>query len=80
MAASRLRRACARSRDGHRPAQPRLLAHAQDRGVAFARTVGIGRQALFVDPLELERHRALRGLPPLAEPAPRPARRATSSR
>ena len=35
----------------------------------FARTVGIGRQALFVDPPELERHRALRGLPPLREPA-----------
>ena len=46
-----------------------LLAHAQDRGVSFARTVGIGRQALFVDPPELERHRELRGLPPLHEPA-----------
>ena len=45
-----------------------LLAHAQDRGVSFARTVGIGRQALYVDPPELERHRALRGLPPLREP------------
>ena len=31
-----------------------LLAHAQDRGVAFERSVGIGRQALFVDPPELE--------------------------
>jgi SAM-dependent methyltransferase len=47
-----------------------LLAHAQDRGVSFARTVGIGRQALFVDPLELERYRALRGLPPLADSGP----------
>jgi SAM-dependent methyltransferase len=46
-----------------------LLAHAQDRGVSFARTVGIGRQALFVDPPELERHRALRGVPPLADAA-----------
>ena len=46
----------------------RLLAHAQDRGVSFERSVGIGRQALFVDPPELERHRALRGLPPLREP------------
>jgi len=46
-----------------------LLAHAQDRGVSFARTVGIGRQALFVDPPELERHRALRGLAPLADAA-----------
>ena len=47
-----------------------LLGHAQDRGVSYERTVGIGRQALFVDPPELERHRALRGLPPLREPAP----------
>jgi len=46
-----------------------LLAHAQDRGVSFARTVGIGRQALFVDPPELDRHRALRGLAPLADAA-----------
>jgi len=46
-----------------------LLAHAQDRGVSFARTVGIGRQALFVDPPELERHRMLRGLAPLADAA-----------
>jgi hypothetical protein len=45
-----------------------LLAHARDRGVSFARSIGIGRQALFVDPPELERHRALRGLPPLREP------------
>ncbi len=45
-----------------------LMAHAQDLGVSFARTVGIGRQALFVDPPELEAHRALRRLPPLAEP------------
>ncbi len=47
-----------------------LLAHAQDRGVSFARTVGIGRQALFVDPPELEQHRLLRGLAALREPAP----------
>ena len=44
-----------------------LLAHAQDRGVSFERTVGIGRQALFVDPPELETLRALRGLPPLRD-------------
>ena len=43
-----------------------LLGHAQDRGASFGRTVGIGRQALFVDPPELETHRTLRGLPPLA--------------
>ncbi|MEO5882351.1 MAG: hypothetical protein ABIQ06_08030 [Caldimonas sp.] len=47
-----------------------LLAHAQDRGVSFERTVGIGRQGVFVDPPELEAHRALRRLPPLREPAP----------
>jgi hypothetical protein len=46
-----------------------LLAHAQDRGVAFERSVGIGRQALFVDPPELEQHRVLRGLQALREPA-----------
>ncbi|MGZ5894508.1 MAG: hypothetical protein ACXWJ7_18030, partial [Caldimonas sp.] len=46
-----------------------LLAHARDRGVAYARTIGVGRQALFVDPPDLERHRLLRGLPALADPA-----------
>ncbi|MGZ5132917.1 MAG: hypothetical protein ACXWJ1_16615 [Caldimonas sp.] len=46
-----------------------LLAHAQDRGVAYARTIGIGRQALFVDLPDLERHRLLRDLPVLADPA-----------
>ncbi len=51
-----------------------LLGHAQDRGVAFARTIGIGRQALFVDAPDLERHRALRGLPALVEPASAPGR------
>ena len=49
-----------------------LLAHAQDLGVSFARTVGIGRQALFVDPPELEAHRLLRHLQPLREPAVAP--------
>jgi len=49
-----------------------LLAHAQDRGVAFERSVGIGRQALFVDPPELEQHRVLRGLQALREPAQPP--------
>lgn len=44
-----------------------LLAHAQDLGASFARTVGIGRQAVFVDPPELLRHRTLRGLPALVE-------------
>jgi SAM-dependent methyltransferase len=48
-----------------------LLAHAQDLGVRFDRTVGIGRQAVFVDPPDLERHRALRRLPPLQEPVER---------
>ena len=49
-----------------------LLAHAQDRGVSFERTVGIGRQALFIDPPDLERHRALRHLPALREPPVEP--------
>jgi len=49
-----------------------LLAHAQDRGVSFARTVGIGRQALFVDSPELEQLRALRRLPALSEPGGAP--------
>ena len=43
-----------------------LLAHAHDLGASFARTVGIGRQAVFVDPPELQRFQALRGLAPLA--------------
>lgn len=47
-----------------------LLAHAQDLGVGFERTLAIGRQALFIEDFELEQHRRLRGLPPLAEPAP----------
>lgn len=46
-----------------------LLAHAQDVGASFERTIGIGRQAVFVDPPELEAHRRLRGLPPLNEPS-----------
>jgi SAM-dependent methyltransferase len=47
-----------------------LLAHAQDLGVGFERTLAIGRQALFIEDFELEQHRRLRGLPPLVEPAP----------
>lgn len=46
-----------------------LLAHAQDLGVGFERTLAIGRQALFIEDFELEQHRRLRGLPPLVEPA-----------
>ncbi|HET7868558.1 MAG TPA: hypothetical protein VFL86_29460 [Burkholderiaceae bacterium] len=46
-----------------------LLAHAQDLGVSFERTLAIGRQALFIEPFELDDHRRLRGLPPLQEPA-----------
>ncbi|GAB4560776.1 MAG: hypothetical protein IV105_19115 [Rhizobacter sp.] len=45
-----------------------LLAHAQDLGVSFEQTLAIGRQALFIEPFELEAHRRLRGLPPLNEP------------
>lgn len=46
-----------------------LLAHARDLGVGYGRTLAIGRQALFIESWELEAHRALRGLPPLQEPA-----------
>lgn len=49
-----------------------FLAHAQDLGVRYERTLAIGRQALFIEPFELEDHRRLRGLPPLAEPARAP--------
>lgn len=47
-----------------------LLAHAQDLGATFTRTIGIGRQAVFIDAPDLERHRRLRGLPTLAAPTP----------
>lgn len=43
-----------------------LLAHAQDLGVSFERTLAIGRQAVHVEPRLLEGHRRRRGLPPLA--------------
>lgn len=46
-----------------------LLAHAQDLGASFERTIAIGRQALFIDDWALEQHRAMRRLPPLREPA-----------
>jgi SAM-dependent methyltransferase len=46
-----------------------LLAHAQDLGVNFERTLGVGRQALFIESFELEQHRVLRGLQPLREEA-----------
>jgi SAM-dependent methyltransferase len=46
-----------------------LLAHGRDLGVDFSRAIGIGRQALFVDPPELDAHRALRGLTPLVDVA-----------
>lgn len=45
-----------------------LLAHAQDIGVRFERTLAIGRQALFIEDFELERHRRLRKLPTLVDP------------
>lgn len=49
-----------------------LLAHAKDLGVSFERTLAIGRQAVFIEDWELEEHRRLRRLQPLAEPAPAP--------
>jgi len=45
-----------------------LLAHAQDIGVRFDRSIAIGRQAVFVEDWELDEHRRLRGLPVLREP------------
>ncbi len=45
-----------------------FLAHAQDLGASFERTLAIGRQVVFVDPQPLERFRRLRGLPALSEP------------
>ncbi|MEO8526184.1 MAG: hypothetical protein ABI460_15770, partial [Caldimonas sp.] len=51
-----------------------LLGHAQDRGARFGRTVGIGRQAVFIDAPDMERQRALRGLPALREPEAEPGR------
>ncbi len=49
-----------------------FLAHAQDLGVRFDRTLGIGRQAVFIDDWMLDRHRRLRGLPALRVPATAP--------
>jgi SAM-dependent methyltransferase len=45
-----------------------LLAHAQDIGVSFDRTLAAGRQALFIEDYELDQHRRLRRLPELVEP------------
>jgi len=45
-----------------------LLAHAQDLGVGFARTLAVGRQAIFIEDWELEEHRQRRALPALVEP------------
>lgn len=41
-----------------------LLAHAEDLGVRFDHTVAIGRQAVFVEPRQLEAFRRRRGLAP----------------
>jgi len=50
-----------------------FLAHAQDLGVSFERTLAIGRQALFVEDRALQAHAQLRKLPPLQmPPAPVP--------
>ena len=51
-----------------------FLAHAQDLGVRYDRTLAIGRQAVFVDPRELQAFRTLRRLPALNAP-PVPAGR-----
>ena len=47
-----------------------LLAHGQDLGVRYERTLAIGRQAIFVEERALDAHRRLRGLPALNDPAP----------
>jgi SAM-dependent methyltransferase len=46
-----------------------FLAHAQDLGVSYGRTLGIGRQAVFVEDRELHAHARLRARPALP-PAP----------
>ncbi|NUZ06990.1 hypothetical protein [Piscinibacter koreensis] len=46
-----------------------LLAHARDLGARFDRTLGIGRQAVFVDPHDAARIRGAAGLPTLGAPA-----------
>jgi len=51
-----------------------FMAHAQDLGVSFERTLAIGRQAMFVEPRDLETHRALRRLPALNQPPVAPGR------
>jgi len=51
-----------------------FLAHAQDLGVRFDSTLAIGRQALFIEPRDLQEHAALRRLPALRLPAPLPGR------
>lgn len=44
-----------------------FMAHARDLGVCFDASIGIGRQAVFIDDWMLARHRQARGLPPLQE-------------
>lgn len=46
-----------------------FLAHAQDLGVRFERSLAIGRQVLHVEPRGLQAHRRLRGLPDLPLPS-----------
>ncbi len=47
-----------------------FMAHAADLGVRFDASIGIGRQAVFIDDWMLARHRAARGLAPLRELPP----------
>lgn len=49
-----------------------FMAHAQDLGARFDRTLAIGRQAVFIDAPELQAFQALRGLPDLRQAAPPP--------
>ncbi|MDE2147335.1 MAG: hypothetical protein KGJ24_11660 [Burkholderiales bacterium] len=52
----------------------RLLAHAQDLGAGFGRTLAIGRQALHVEARSLQSLQRMRGLPPLKQPPAEPGR------
>lgn len=45
-----------------------FMAHAQDLGVSFERSLGVGRQAVFIEDRSLQTYAQARGLPPLREP------------
>ncbi|CAN5740434.1 hypothetical protein BH11PSE8_BH11PSE8_17850 [soil metagenome] len=45
-----------------------FMAHAQDLGVSFERSLGVGRQAVFIEDRSLQKYAQARGLSPLREP------------